>query len=489
MAFNNAILYILSHIVKSFQRNNLQLSFHGAAGEVTGSQHLFEVQGHKVLADCGLFQGPRREAYDKNRHPSYDPGSLEAVVLSHAHLDHTGKLPRLAKLGFPGPVYATPQTQELCDPLLKDSAYLQQKDLEFANKLRQRKRQEPFHLLYGLEETEQILTQFTPRLLHQPFDVCPGMRVTYIEAGHVLGSAQVLFELEEKGKRKRVGFTGDLGRKRLPMINDPEYFKDLDVLITESTYGNRDHDLISEMFTEFRDVIRQTYERGGKVIIPAFALERTQEMLYHFARLRAQGEMPLDMPIYVDSPLAIKCTEIFAKHLNVYDTDASKLIESGVNPFDFPGLHYIGSVEESKALNDDRRPMVIIAASGMMEAGRILHHLRNNIESSKNTILIVSFQAEHTLGRRIAERKPEVNIFGEPFQLRARVKILNAFSGHAGKSELLSYIRTVKDHSPRLKTVFLVHGEPDQALPLKAELDSWKAFETIYPERGKALVI
>ncbi len=460
----------------------MQVTFHGAAGEVTGSQHLFEIQGHRVLTDCGLFQGPREEAYRKNRHPSYDAAALDAVVLSHAHLDHTGKLPRIAKLGFGGPIYATPQTVELCDPLLKDSAFIQQKDLEFANKIRHRKGLPPFNLLYGMPETEQVLTQFRNRLLHQPFEVVPGMRVTYIEAGHVLGSAQVLLELEEQGRRLRVGFTGDLGRKKLPMINDPEFFVNLDVLITESTYGNRDHEPFHEVQAEFGKTIRATYDRGGKVIIPAFALERTQEILYELAKLRQRGTLPADMPIYVDSPLAIKCTEIFAKHLNVYDKDARELIEAGINPFDFPGLHYIGSVDESKALNDDHRPMIIIAASGMMEAGRVLHHLRNNIENPRTTILVVSFQAEHTLGRQIVEERKEVNIFGEPFQVRAQVKVMNAFSGHAGRSDLLAYVRAVKDASPRLKRVFLVHGEPEQALALKETLDSWHQFETIYPK-------
>lgn len=462
----------------------MKVEFHGAAREVTGSQHLFEIQGHRILVDCGLFQGRREEAYRKNRHPAYDPADLAAVVLTHAHLDHSGKLPRLARLGFRGPVFATPITRELCEPMLKDSAHVQQKDVEFVNKIHRRKGEPPFNVLYGNEEVDQILGQFEEHLLHAPFEAAPGITVTFLEAGHVLGSAQIVLELRERGRCLRVGLTGDLGRPHLPLLHDPEQFSDLDVLVTESTYGNREHDPVSETGPELREVIRSTYERGGKLLIPAFALERTQELLFMFAKLRASGDLPPDMPVYVDSPLAIKCTEIFQRHLKVYDEETRRLIEQGFSPFSFPGLRYVHTVEESTALNVPGTPMIIIAASGMMEAGRILHHLRNNIEDSRNTILVVSFQAEHTLGRRIADRVAEVNIFGEPFRLRARVKILNTFSGHASRSDLLAHVRAAQENSPRLKKVFVVHGEESEALPFIRELESWRAFECIWPERA-----
>jgi metallo-beta-lactamase family protein len=463
----------------------VRITFHGAAGEVTGSQHLLENQGHKVLLDCGLFQGHREEAYRKNRHPGYNAEELDAVVLSHAHLDHSGRLPRLVRVGFEGPVHATPVTTDLCAPMLRDSAHVQQKDVEFANRLRARKKQPPFNVLYGFEETEEILRRFQSHDLHAPLDVAPGIRATFIEAGHVLGSAQVLLDLQERGRRLRVGFTGDLGRLRLPILRDPEALTDLDVLITESTYGNRDHDPISESGPELIEIIRSTHSKNGKLIIPAFALERTQELLFLLARLQASGDLPADMPVYVDSPLAIRCTEIFARHPEAYDNNTRELIEKGTNPFDFPGLHFIHTVEESMALNTADQSMIIIAASGMMEAGRVLHHLRNNIEDPRTTILIVSYQAEHTLGRRIAERVREVNIFGEPHKLRARVKILNTFSGHAGRSDLIANANTVWKNSPRLKKVFVVHGEESQALPFMAAMNSWHGFECIYPRLGQ----
>ncbi|MDD5089120.1 MAG: MBL fold metallo-hydrolase, partial [bacterium] len=275
------------------------------------------------------------------------------------------------------------------------------------------------------------------------------------------------------------------GRRNLPLLKDPEQLSDLDVFITESTYGNRDHDPMSETGPELLEVIQSTYRRGGKLIIPAFALERTQELLFLLAELYASGDLPRAMPVYVDSPLATRCTEIFNRNHAVYDRETKRLVRDGTNPFDFPGLHFTESVEESMSLNAPGQPMIIIAASGMMEAGRILHHLRNNIEDPRNTILIVSYQAEHTLGRRVADRLPEVNIFGEPHKLRARVKILNTFSGHAGRSDLLRCARAVVETSPRLRKVFVVHGEASQALSLMETFRSWNGFECVYPKRGQ----
>lgn len=464
----------------------MKVTFHGAAEEVTGSQYLFEISGRRVLLECGLFQGKREQAYDKNRHPAYDASKIDAVILSHAHLDHSGNLPRLAALGFSGSVHATEITADLCDPMLKDAAHIQLKDLEFVNKLHRRKGKEPYNLLYTMQDAERILTRFKDHPLHETFDVVPGMKATFINAGHVLGSAQVVLDLEEKGRRVRLGFTGDLGRSHLPVLKDPEFLSDLDLFMTESTYGNRDHDPIAECGPELLEVILSTYAKRGKVIIPSFALERTQELLYLLAEMRATEKLPGDMPVYVDSPLAIKCTEIFAHHPEAYDPETQELIRGGTNPFDFTGLHFTQTVEQSKALNVPGKPMIILAASGMMEAGRILHHLRNNIEDPRNTILVVSFEAEHTLGRRIADREPVVNIFGEPFHLRARVKILNSFSGHAGKTDLLANARSVADSSPRLKRVFVVHGEESQAVPFMQTMQSWHAFQCVYPKRGES---
>ncbi len=464
----------------------MKISFHGAAAEVTGSQHLIEMNGFTFLLDCGLFQGPREETYRKNRHPSYTPAELTAVVLSHAHLDHSGKLPRLADLGFDGPVYATPVTTDLCEPMLYDSAHIQEKDLEFVNKLHRRKGKPLFNILYDSADVSAILAKFEPRELHQPFHVCPGATATYIDAGHLLGSAQIVLDLSDKGRKVRLGFTGDLGRTQMPILRDPEQLSDLDYLVTECTYGNRDHEDASQLLPEFSEIIRWTYSKGGKLIIPAFALERTQELLYHLAGLRKSGEVPRDMPVYVDSPLASKATAIFKQHSEVFDSEAKRMLTSGLDPFDFPGLHITESVDESKALNDDRRPMIIIAASGMCEAGRILHHLANNIENPNNAILIVSFQAEHTLGRRIANREKQVRIFGEQYELRARVKILNTFSGHAGRRDLIANIQRVVQNSPRLKRIFFVHGEPDAAESLMGEVRKLTRGELIYPERGRS---
>lgn len=463
----------------------MKITFHGAAGEVTGSQHLFENKEHKILLDCGLFQGRREEAYDKNRHPAFPVAGLDAVVLSHAHLDHSGRLPRLAALGFRGPIFSTPITAELCDPLLKDSAHIQVKDLEFVNKLRNRKGLPAFKILYDNENAEQALSQFQPVEIGTSFEPVSGFRVTYAEAGHLLGSAQVLVEASTGSTKIRLGFTGDLGRVKLPILKDPEQLSDLDYFICESTYGNREHETPTDVLPELSEVLQSTFAKGGKVIIPAFALERTQELLYHLGRLRNQGKLSANIPIYVDSPLATKATEIFGRHPEAYDADARKVLESGNGLFEFAGVRFTESADESRALNDASGPMIIISASGMCEAGRILHHLRNNIEDSRNTILIVSFQAEHTLGRRIADRVREVNIFGEPFQLRARVKIMNCFSGHAGRSELIAYIQNVIHNSPRLKKIFFVHGEPAAAAALIESVQPLTKARCVYPSRGE----
>ncbi|MFH1009658.1 MAG: MBL fold metallo-hydrolase [bacterium] len=466
----------------------MRLTFYGACRGVTGSQYLIEVQGHKLLLECGLFQGRREEAYRRNRHPKYPAPEIDAVVLSHAHLDHSGNLPRINMKGFSGEIHSTHATRDLCAHMLRDSAYVQQKDLEFVNKIHRRKGLPIFNPLYLPEDVENVLSRFVSWDYGQEFQAVGGASARFLDAGHVLGSAQELLELHENGKTYRLGFTGDLGRFGLPILRDPEILTDLDGLIIESTYGNRLHDPASEASEELAEVIRSTADKRGKVIIPAFALERTQELLYHLALLQEQGRIP-PLPVYLDSPLAANVTEVFRNHPECYDAKTRKLLQAGIRPFGFPSLTIIRDVADSIALNDRKEPMIIIAASGMCEGGRIVHHLRNNIQNPRNTILIVSFQAEHTLGRRIAERRPEVSIFGEPLKVRARVKILNSFSGHADRNGLLQYMGKIRKSSPRLREVFVVHGEPDQSLPFIETLKNWNAFQVHYPEEGQSFVL
>jgi len=466
----------------------MHLTFHGACQGVTGSQYLLEVQGNNLLLECGLFQGPREATYRRNRHPRYPVEEIEAVVLSHAHLDHCGNLPRIKAKGFGGEVHCTHATADLCTYMLRDAAHVQQKDLEFVNKIHRRKGLPLFNPLYSQEDAEEILRQFVSWDYGRQFQPISGVSVQLLDAGHVLGAAQELLELHENGKTYRLGFTGDLGRFDLPILKDPEVLSGLDGLVIESTYGNRTHDSASEAGNELAEVISSTAQKGGKVIIPAFALERTQELLYHLASLQDEGRIP-PLPVYLDSPLAANVTEVFRNHPECYDAETRKLLDTGVQPFSFPHLTIIRDVADSMALNERHDPMIIIAASGMCEAGRIVHHLRNNIENPRNTILIVSFQAQHTLGRRIAERQPEVAIFGELLKLRARVKILNSFSGHADRNGLLEYVKRVRQNSPRLRQVFVVHGEPDQSLPFIETLKSWNAFEIRYPKEGESFVL
>ena len=461
----------------------MRLTFYGACRGVTGSQHLLEVQGKKLLLECGLFQGRREETYRRNRHPRYRADEVNAVVLSHAHVDHSGNLPRIKAQGFMGDVHCTHATHDLCMHILRDAAYVQQKDLEFVNKIHKRKGLPPFKPLYEQADVEEVLNQFVSWGYGRWFSPIPGVRSQFLEAGHVLGSAQEVHELQEDGKTYRLGFTGDLGRFKLPILRDPAVLTDLDGLIIESTYGNRQHDPVSEEGDELVEVINAAAKKRGKVIIPSFALERSQELLYHLARLQDEGRIP-QLPVILDSPLAANVTEVFRSHPECYDQETRKLIDEGVRPFSFPQLTITRSAAESIALNSRTEPMIILSASGMCEGGRIVHHLRNNIGNPKNTILIVSFQAQHTLGRRIAERRPEVKIFGETHKVRARVKILNSFSGHADRDALLRYVEKVREKSPRLRDVFVVHGEPDQSLPFIETMKTWNAFKVHYPEEG-----
>lgn len=471
----------------------MDITFHGAAQTVTGSQHLLTVNGHRILLDCGLYQGSRQEAFLRNRTFLFEPGKLDALILSHAHIDHAGNIPSLVKKGYHGPIYCTPPTHDLCQYMLCDSGRIQETDAEYAVK-RAFRRGEVVEIepLYTEDDAKAALKHFTPRRYHTPFEVVPGVQATFFNAGHILGSAMVVLDIEERGanggvRQYRLAFSGDIGRKNLPILRDPEFLQDIDYLIMESTYGTKNHRPPEEAFQEFSTLVQQTIERGGRVIIPSFAVGRSQELVYELHKLIQAGVIP-PIPVYVDSPLAVDASSVFRKHPEEFDEETQKFIRAGRidDVFGFKSLKYTRAVEESKAINDQKGPMVVISASGMCEAGRILHHLRNNIENKNNTILIVSWQAPDTLGRRIAERVPQVKIFGDLYHLKAQVATINGYSGHAGRDLLVQWAGALK---PRLKQTFLVHGEPTSSAALAASLQADGHAEVYLPKLHETVVI
>ena len=465
----------------------MNIQFLGAVRTVTGSMHLVSVNGTKILLDCGMFQGKRSEAYEKNRNFPFDPTKIDAVILSHSHIDHSGNLPNLVKNGYRGPIYSTSATRDLCSIMLYDSAYVQERDIEYVNKRHQKKHEPLVQPLYDVTDVTAAMAQFVGIKYEQQVQVAEGVTIKFLDAGHILGSAVTVLEAEENGKRMKIGFTGDLGRKNTPIINDPQPIDSVDVLISESTYGGIVHDPVTGMKDSLCNVIRQTSDRGGKVIIPSFSVGRTQEIVYLLSELFDEGRLPV-VPIYIDSPLAVNASDIFRKHIECFDKETLDHMNAHEDPFGFNRLTYVRSVDESKKLNDLHSPCVIISASGMCEGGRIVHHLANNIENPHNTILIVGYQADHTLGKRIVEKQPEVNIFGEIHKLNAEVVVLNSFSAHAGQDELVEYINAADQ--TRLKKIFLVHGELMQIEKLSAKLKETGFKEEIcIPKTGDRLEV
>ena len=465
----------------------MKIHFLGAAQTVTGSQHLLEVNGHFLLLDCGLFQGRRQEAYELNCSFLYDPVQVEAVILSHAHIDHCGNLPNLVKKGFHGRIFTSHISRHLVPILLADSGHIQEADAQYLNKKRDNRLQPSIKPLYTIVDAERVEPYLQKVDYNQPFEPIPGVTARLVDAGHILGSAAVVLDITEKGSKFHLWFSGDIGRARLPIVNDPVLPNQADYLLMESTYGDKPHESLDVAHENLKKVSARTLGRGGKLIIPAFAVGRTQDLVYSFNRMFEAREVPR-VPVYVDSPLAVRVSQVFRDHPEFFDKEAVDFAKTSSQhaALGFQLLTYVQSVEESKAINDIKEPIIIISASGMLETGRILHHLAHNIGDPRNTILLVSYQAPNTLGRRLVEGEKRVKIYGEIFELKAEVVNLDGFSAHAGQDALVQYALSTKD---TVKEIFLVHGEPDAAEALRAKLAQAGMTSVKYPVRNQVIEI
>jgi metallo-beta-lactamase family protein len=466
----------------------MQITFRGAARTVTGSMHEIQTGGRRLLLDCGMYQGRRSEAASRNKHFPFPPSEVDALLLSHAHIDHSGNIPNLTSNGFQGPIFTSPATIDLCGSMLQDSAFIQEKDAEFLNRRSSRRRRvieepptEPIEPLYTVEDAKAAMGHFRAVAMHERTEVMPGVFSTTHEAGHMLGST--FLELEIEGKR--LLFSGDVGRNSLPIIRDPERAVPADILIMESTYGDRLHQPLLHAKDKLASIINTTSGRGGKIIAPAFAVGRTQQLVLMIHELIREGKIN-EIPVFVDSPLAVNVTEAFRAHTECYDLETNTFLDSGDDPFGFRRLRYIRDVEESKALNDVRVPCIIISASGMAEAGRVLHHLHNNVSDPKNTVLITGFQAENTLGRKLLDGQKEVNILGDAVRVRAEVLKINELSGHADQQELLAWMEPL---AKSVKHVFLVHGEYLQQQALAAVIKDRYNLAVTIPDRGDSFAV
>lgn len=457
----------------------MKLTFYGATQNVTGSMFLIEHNDKKILVECGLYQGKRQESEELNKNFPFDPVSIDMLLVSHAHIDHSGNIPNLVKQGFKGDIVATHATCDLMDVMLKDSGHIHEKDIEYLNKKLIKKGEEPKEPLYTVKDAEESAKYFRGVNYYSPYVIDNELQVTFIEAGHILGSSQMLFEY----KNKTILFTGDLGRKHLPIIRDPDVVENVDMLITESTYGNRVHKNITQAKEELREIIVKTYTRRGKIIIPAFSVGRTQEIVYDLHALKNDKSIP-DIDIFVDSPLSSNVTEIFRNHPECYDKPTVQMFIDRDDPLAFDGLHYINDVAESKALNEKTGTHIIISASGMCEAGRILHHLKNNIENPYNTILVTGFMAENTLGRRIVEKREYLKIFGDEYSLNSEVYVMNEYSAHADSEDLMRHVKSAKP-----KKTVIVHGEISQQKSFREKLDAAGYKDVSIPVRGDSFVI
>jgi metallo-beta-lactamase family protein len=462
----------------------LKITFWGAAKTVTGSMHLVEANGSKILLDCGLYQGHREESKKLNSELPFNQKEIDALVLSHAHIDHSGNIPSLVKAGFDRTIHSTHATRDLCSAMLADSAHIHEKEAEYMNlKMKKNGQKAVFQPLYTLKDALDSIELFHSVNYGKRIQVADGVEVVFRDAGHIIGSSFVELFVRENGTEKKLVFTGDVGRKFLPILRDPEYIAEADALITESTYGNRVHDDITKADEKLKQTIIDAYSRGGKIIVPAFSVGRTQDLVYAIHQLINAKAIP-DLPVYVDSPLSVNVTQIFRMHPECFDPETLKYLYDGKDPFGFRRMTYIRTVEESRSLNTSKVPCIIISSSGMCEVGRILHHLKNNIENEKNTILVTGFMADNTLGKRIVDREPRVRIFGDYYSLRAKVVIMNEFSAHADKNELIEWTSGFKKR-PALTCV--VHGNEDAAQAHKNHLESMGLNRVVVPDRGDSV--
>jgi metallo-beta-lactamase family protein len=463
----------------------MNITFIGAVQTVTGSMHILEVNGKRILLDCGLFQGKRKITFELNRNFPFDPSSIDMLILSHAHIDHSGNIPTLVQKGFNGKIFTTSATTDLCEIMLMDSAHIQEKDVEFVNKRREREGKNLFEPLYTQVDAMRAMDHFVPVPYEKSIEVCSGVDVTYHDAGHLLGSSVTTLDITENGSKKRLTFTGDLGRKGMPILKDPTAISYTDYLITESTYGDRIHSPEQDVKAHLVDLITKIALDKAKLIIPAFSVGRTQTIVYFLNQLYEEGKIP-EIPVFVDSPLSTRATEVFSRHEDCFDAEIIKMMKNGIDPFAFRTLKYVGDVEESKRLNRMDGPMVIITASGMCESGRILHHLANSIENMNNIILIIGFQAENTLGRRLVDGEKVVKIFGDEYSVMASVEVIEALSAHADKNEFIEYFDNFKS---KLEGVFVVHGEISQSEALAKTMESRYNCSAIVPSPGDTVQI
>jgi len=459
----------------------MKLTFLGAAKTVTGSKHLLEANGRRILFDCGLFQGKRKEAFELNREVCCDAEKIDTVLLSHAHIDHSGAIPSLIKRGFSGTVFATGATCDLCRIMLPDSGYLQERDVEYVNKKRIRQGKKPFEPLYTAEEGKAAASRFQPVSYEHSFKLDDAIEVVYHDAGHILGSAMIEVRVREPSGWKTLVFSGDIGRPHQPILRDPWPLEPADIVIMESTYGGRTHEGEERIRTKLLAVLKRAAELKGKVVIPAFSVGRTQHLVYLLNQLWSEGALP-PMDVFVDSPLSVNATEVFRKHPECYDREILQFLARDEDPFGFSRLKYVRDLEESKALNDRRGPVVIISASGMCEGGRILHHLANSIRDPRNAVLIIGYQAENTLGRRLVEGRKPIRIYGEEYELNAMVETINAFSAHADQGELLGWVKAAEG---RIGKTFVVHGEETQASALAEKLAEMGHHNVVIPSPGQ----